>query len=77
MHTREKHDFFLNASRISRSPVSLEGPFHAMFVRTSMDSESQDATKITSALAGPRISSSVKMITQDMHMNGITMFLSI
>ena len=32
--------------------------FHVMFVRTSMDSESQDATKLTSALAGPSICSS-------------------
>ena len=48
-----------------------------MFVRTSMDSESQDATKITSALAGPRIYSSMKMMTLDMHINDITIFLSV
>ena len=42
-----------------------------------MDSESQDATKITSALAEPRMYSSVKMITQDMHMNGMNIVLSI
>ena len=47
-----------------------------MFVRTSMDSQSQDATKITSALAGPRTYSSVKVITLDMHMNGVIIFLS-
>ena len=40
-----------------------------MFVRTSMDFESQDATKITSALADPRIYSSMKMITSDMHVS--------
>ena len=48
-----------------------------MFVRTSMDSESQDATIITSALADPRIYSSMKMMTLDMHMNAITIFLSV
>ena len=42
-----------------------------------MDSESQDATKMKSALAGPSTYSSVKMITQDMHMNGMNIFLSI
>ena len=54
-----------------------EGPFHVMLVRTSMDSESQDATKITSALADPRIYSSMKKMTLDMHMNAIIIFLSI
>ena len=34
-----------------------------MFVRTSMDSESQDAKKITSALADTRIFSFMKMMT--------------
>ena len=45
-----------------------------MFVRTSMDSESQDATKITSALADSCICSSVKMVTLDIHMNAIIIF---
>ena len=42
-----------------------------------MDFESQDATKISSALADPRICSSMKMMTLDMHMNAITIFLSV
>ena len=74
MHTREKNVFFLTASRISLSPASQGGPFHVRFVRTSMDSESQDATKITSALADSRICSSVKMVTLDIHMNAIIIF---
>ena len=68
------HVFFLNASRISLSPASQGGPFHVRFVRTSMDSKSQDATKITSALADSRICSSVKMVTLDIHMNAIIIF---
>ena len=45
MHKGE-NVFFLNALQIFRSPASREGPFHVMFVRTSMGSESQDdATK--------------------------------
>ena len=48
-----------------------------MFVRTSMDSESQDATIITSALADPLIYSSMKMMTLDMHMNAVTIFLCV
>ena len=40
-----------------------------MFAITSMDFESQDATKITSALADPRIYSSMKRIFLDMHMS--------
>ena len=75
--TREKKVFLLNALRISISPASQVVPFHAMCVRTSMDSESQDATKITSALADPRIYSSMQMMTRDMHMNAITIFLII
>ena len=73
MHKGEKC-FILNAWRISLSPASREGPFHVMFLRTSMDYGSQDATKITSALAGPRIYSSVKMMTLDMHMNAVIKF---
>ena len=46
-----KNVSFLNAIKISVSPAPREGPSHAMFVRTSTDSESQDATKITSALS--------------------------
>ena len=56
MHTREKHVFFVNALKISLSPASREGPIHVMSVRTTMDSENQDATKIMSALADPHIS---------------------
>ena len=69
-----KHVFCLNAWRISRSPASLGRPFHVMLVRTSMASESQDATKITSALADPRIYSSMKMMTLNMHMHAIIIF---
>ena len=63
MHTREKDVFFLNASRISLSPTPREGPFHVMFVRTLTDSENQDATKITSALADSRIYFSWTMVS--------------
>ena len=66
--------FFLNALRIYLSPAPLEGPFHAMFLRTSMDSVSQDATKIMSALADLRIYSSVKVMALDMPMNDIIIF---
>ena len=48
-----------------------------MLVRTSMESESQDATKITYALEDSRIYSSVKMMTVDMHMNARTILLII
>ena len=68
--------FFMNALKISLSPASREGPFHVMFVRTSMVSESQDASKITSALADPRIYSSMKRMTLHMHINAITLSLS-
>ena len=47
-----------------------------MFVRTPMDSENQDATKITSALADSRICSFVKMMTLYMCMVAATIFLS-
>ena len=46
MHKKETF-FSLNALKISLPPASREGPFHVMFWRTSIDSESQDATKIT------------------------------
>ena len=39
-----------------------------------MDSESQDATKITSALADARIYSSMKMMTLVMYMIAIIIF---
>ena len=42
-----------------------------------MDSENQDSTKIWSALADPRIYASMKMMTLDMHMHVITIFLSV
>ena len=42
-----------------------------------MDSESQDSTKITSAPPDPCIYSSMKMVTLDMHMNAITILLSV
>ena len=54
MHKIEKDVFFLNALKISLAPTPREGPFHVMFVRTIMDSKSQDATKMTSALADAR-----------------------
>ena len=63
MHTREKHVFFLNDLKISLSPAPREGPFHVMFVKTSMDSESQDATNLTSALTDSRIYSFMNMMT--------------
>ena len=47
-----------------------------MFVRTSMDSESHDATKITYALQDPRIYASMKLLTLDMCFVAITIFLS-
>ena len=63
MHTREKKVFFLNALKIFLFPTSREGPSHVMFVRTLSDSENQDATKITSALADSRIYSSWTMVS--------------
>ena len=77
MYKREIKVFFLSTLKISLSSASREEPFHVMFVRTSMDSESQDATKITSALADPRICSFMKMMTLGMHMNAFTNFLSV
>ena len=77
MHTREKNAFFLNALQISLSPASREGPFHVIFVRTSMGSESQHATKITSALADSRIYSLMEMMTLSMCIVAKTIFLSV
>ena len=77
MYKRENMFFFLSTLKISLSSASREDPFHVMFVRTSMDSESQDATIITSAPSDPRIYSSMKMMTLDMHMNAITICLSV
>ena len=48
-----------------------------MFARTSMDSESQAATKFTSALADPRFYSSMKMMPLDMHLIAFTICLSV
>ena len=48
-----------------------------MFVRTSMGSESQDATKITSALSDPHIYSFMKMMTLYMCVDVRTIFLSV
>ena len=64
MHKGE-NVFSLNALKdFSLSPASREGPFHVMFVRTSMGSESlDDSYKITSALADSRIFSFIKMVT--------------
>ena len=45
-----------------------------MFVRTSMDSEGQDATKITSALKDSRIYSFTKMMTLHMCIVEVTIF---
>ena len=63
MHKREKNVFFLNDLKISLSPAPREGPFHVMFVKTSMDSESQDATNLTSVLTDSRIYSFMNMMT--------------
>ena len=72
MHTKEKNVSFLNAIEISLSPTSREGPFHVMFVRTPMHLESQDATKIFSALPDSSIYLFTKMMTLY-----ITIFLSV
>ena len=77
MHTSEKTVFFLNAIKISLSRVSRERPFHAMFVRASVDSENQDATKITSALADAGICPSTEMMTLYMYILVITIFLNV
>ena len=63
MRTKEKDVFFLTAMKISIAPTTRYGPFHVMHVRTLTDSENQDATKITSALAKPRIYSSWTMVS--------------
>ena len=65
MHTREKDIFFLNALKISLAPTLQEGPFQVMCVRklhvveqkelNTCELESQDAARITSALADSRI----------------------
>ena len=65
MHTREKDVFFLNALKISLAPNPQERRFQVMFAGTQHTEEqkelntcelkSQDATKITSALADSRI----------------------
>ena len=58
--------FLLHALKISHAPTPREGPFHVMFVikinnigepkeLNMCEFESQDATKITSALADSRI----------------------
>ena len=59
------------------SPAPRAGPSHVMFVRTSMDSESQDATKIPYALADSRIYSFTKMMTLNMCIVEVTIFLSV
>ena len=75
MLTREKNVFFVNTLEISLSPASREGPSHVMFLRTSMDSESQDATKITSTLADSRIYSFTKIMTIYMCIVKVIIFL--
>ena len=77
MHTRERIVFFVNAFKISLSPVPREGPSRVMFARTSMDSESQDSTKITFALADSRIYSFTKMVTFYMCIVKVTIFLRV
>ena len=47
-----------------------------MFVRSSRDSESQDATKLTSALKDSRNHSLMKMMTLCICLVAITIFLS-
>ena len=59
------------------SPAPRAGPSHVMFVRTSMDSGSQDATKIPCALTDSRIYSFTKMITLYMCIVKVTIFLSV
>ena len=63
MHTRENVFFFLNALKISLAPTPREGPFHGMFVRTLIDSENPNATKISSGLADSRIYFSWTMVS--------------
>ena len=48
-----------------------------MFERASIDAESRDATKITSALADSRIYSFMKMMTLNMCIVAFTIFLSV
>ena len=65
LHTMEKDMFFLNDLSISLEPTPQEGQFHVLFVRNQHIDEqtelntcklnSQDARKITSALADSRI----------------------
>ena len=77
MHTREKHVLLLNASKISLSPAPRVGPSHVMFVRTSRDSESQDATEKSSTLAGSRNYSLMKMMTLYISLGAKTISLSV
>ena len=56
---------------------ALDVSFRTLEPQRSMVPESQDATKITYALADPRIYSSMKMMTLDMHMIAITICLSV
>ena len=70
-----KSVFFLNASKFSfLLPAPRAGPSHVMFVRTSMDSGSRDATKIPSALTDSRIHSFTKMMTLYMCIVAKTIF---
>ena len=48
-----------------------------MFVRTSMGSESQGATKIMSGFTDPRVYSSMKIMTLDMYMNAMNQVLCV
>ena len=59
------------------SPAPRAGPSHVMFVRTSFDSGSQDATKIPCALTDSRIYSFTKMITLYMCIVKVTIFISV
>ena len=69
--TREKNVSFLSATEISLLPASRKAPFRVMFVRTTMNFESQDATKISCAIADSSIYTFMEVMTLD-----ITIFLS-
>ena len=82
IYAHKENVFFLNALRISLAPTPREVRFHVMFVRTHTYFETQDATKITSALADSRIYSSWTMVsflvkTLCLCLTFMTMFLSV
>ena len=66
-----------NVLKIFLSPAPPEGPSRVLFVRIFMDSESQDATKITSALTDSRTYSFTKMMTLYMCIVEAIVFVSV